>query len=70
MNEQSTIASDLGALGRSEADRIETRVMCARANAAKRLKTLYEVWDKKKKRDEWLTRSGDLVFPDHPFVAS
>jgi eukaryotic-like serine/threonine-protein kinase len=37
-------------------------------DAAKRLKTLYEAWGKKEKRDEWLTRYGDLVFPDQPFA--
>ena len=40
------------------------------ADAAWRLKTLYESWGKKEKRDEWLIRHADLVFPDHPFVAS
>jgi eukaryotic-like serine/threonine-protein kinase len=40
------------------------------ADAAWRLKTLYESWGKKEKRDEWLIRYADLVFPDHPFVAS
>jgi eukaryotic-like serine/threonine-protein kinase len=38
------------------------------ADAAWRLKTLYESWGKKEKRDEWLIRHADLVFPDHPFA--
>ena len=39
------------------------------SSAAGRINRLYEAWGKKEKRDEWLTRYADLVFPHHPIAA-